>query len=85
MTPLTNWHYYRHEQVKRREKRLPGRIREIIGCEKNGFVVTRLTEYQYRINEQLDFYPLHRRWHDIKTNERGDYKNALNLCRERLA
>lgn len=36
-----------------------------------------LTPYQLRINECFDIYPRNGRYHDIRTNERGDVPPEL--------
>jgi len=64
---------YKDEQQERRRKRLPTRIQEIASLSENGYTVIKLTDYQFRINGILDLYPTHRRWHDLKTNKRGEY------------
>lgn len=33
------------------------------------------TQYQFRVNGVLDIYPSSQRYHDIKANKRGSYKN----------
>jgi hypothetical protein len=38
--------------------------------------VQALTQYQYRINGVIDIYPVNRRWHDLRSGQRGNY-NAL--------
>lgn len=42
-----------------------------------GFEVREFTEYQFRINGFLDVYPVNRRWHDIKKNQRGGYADIF--------
>jgi hypothetical protein len=73
---------YREAQKERRRKRLPGRTQEILDLEKQGYKVRKLTDYQYRINEQIDLYPIHRNFHHIGKNKRGTYKNALELIQK---
>ena len=49
--------------------------KELSKLEAKGFKVHKFTDYQYRVNDRLDFYANDRdrewRWHDIKTDERG--------------
>lgn len=61
----------REEQKKRRADRLPIRQHEIESLV--GVTVRKLTDYQYRINEVIDVYPIHRRWHELKCGKRGVY------------
>jgi len=61
----------REEQKKRRADRLPIRQHEIESLV--GVTVRKLTDYQYRINEVIDVYPIHRRWHELKGGKRGVY------------
>lgn len=39
------------------------------------YTVEYLTEYQWRINGVVDIYPTNRKWHDIKKNKRGEYRD----------
>ena len=63
---------YKDAQQARRAKRLPIRQSEIEGLSDN-YTVKKLTDYQYRINDTLDLFPIHLRFHNIKTNKRGYY------------
>mgnify|MGYP006921294814 CR=1 FL=1 len=45
-----------------------------------GYNVKRFTEYQFRVNDRVDVYPVNRRWHDIKENKRGDYEDIFAFC-----
>lgn len=65
----------REEQQQRRANRLPGRQEEILLLINQGYTVRKLSEYQYRINEAFDVYPIHNRYHNLKTGQRGGYKN----------
>lgn len=67
------WQAYRLDQKWRREKRHPMRVEEIMKLRQIGFKVIALTRWQYRINDRLDVYPIHNRWHDIRTHRRGGY------------
>ena len=66
----------RAAQQLRRAARLPKRTAEILALREQGFKVEQLTEHQFRINDRLDLYPIHNRWHDIKTRQRGSYGQA---------
>lgn len=67
------WAEYKRAQKVRRAERLPVRTEAILALKNSGFKVRRLTEFQFRVNERLDLYPIHNRYHDIKTKERGGY------------
>jgi hypothetical protein len=43
-----------------------------------------VTEYQLRVDERLDLYPVNRRWHHLPTQERGHYTSALQVARRFL-
>lgn len=73
---------YREAQQERRKKRLPIRTQEILDLENNGYKIRKLSDYQYRINEQIDLYPIHRNFHHIRTQKRGNYTNALELIQK---
>lgn len=42
-----------------------------------GYIVKKLSDYQFRINGVLDLYPVNMRYHNIKTQERGDLPVSL--------
>lgn len=93
MTPIdddddaTFWRDVRQAQQLRRAERLPGRQEEIEHLKLSGFTVRKLTDYQFRINGTLDLFPIHRRWHNIKTGKRGSYQdvNAIAVTHCRIA
>ena len=39
------------------------------------YEVKYLTDYQWRINGEIDLYPVNRRFHILATNKRGDYSD----------
>jgi len=73
------WSGYREAQKERRAERLPVRTQEILDLEKQGYKVIKLTEYQYRVNDAIDLYPIHRNFHHLRTKKRGNYKTAIEL------
>jgi hypothetical protein len=74
------WREARYEQQERRAARLPIRVSEIEALQTEGFRVRKMTDYQFRINGRLDLYPIHRRYHDTRTNRRGNYQSALGVA-----
>lgn len=72
---MSDWDQYKSEQRQRRQTRLPVRQLEIESLSELGYAVEKKTEFQYRINGVVDLYPIHNRWHNIKTNKRGGAKN----------
>lgn len=74
------WKDHRKAQQDRRAARLPVRSDDIRRVETAGYAVRELTPYQFRIDGRLDLYPIHKRWHDIKTNRRGSYRSETALA-----
>lgn len=74
----------REAQQERRAERLPIRQAEIEALANEGYAVKKLTEWQYRINDTYDLYPIHNRWHHLKTNKRGGAKNLADFIREKI-
>ena len=72
----------REAQQERRAKRLPLRSAEIESLKSDGFEVKQLTPYQFRVNGQLDLFPIHNRYHDIKRNVRGGYKSVVPFVKK---
>lgn len=81
---MSDWYQYRSEQKERRAVRLPVRQQEIEALAKDGYTVEKKTEYQYRINGLIDLYPIHNRWHNIKTNKRGGAKNLAEYIKQKI-
>jgi hypothetical protein len=73
----------RADQKIRRSARLVKRTEEIYDLRDLGYIVTALTEYQFRIrragramsSEAVDLYPIHNRFHNINTGGRGTYRH----------
>lgn len=78
------WHDVRHAQRARRIKRLPVRTRHILELERDGYIITPMTPYQFRVNGCLDLYPTHNRWHDLRSNTRGGAADLIEFVRRRL-
>ena len=81
------WAEHKRAQKVRRTERLPVRTAAILALKKSNFKIRKLSDYQFRINERLDLYPIHNRYHDIKTKERGGYggvrKFVMKFFRDR--
>jgi hypothetical protein len=74
-----DWRDIRRAQQERRAERLPGRQQEITALSESGYTVKKLTEYQFRVNDKIDLYPIHRRYHHLKSGRRGRYRDLLAL------
>lgn len=75
---------YKEAQQERRKARLATRCIEILSLSEHGYEVKKLTEFQYRINGIYDLYPIHNRWHNIKTNKRGGAQNLAEFIKHNL-
>ena len=40
-----------------------------------------LTEYQWRINDEVDIYIVNRKYHILKSGKRGDYRDMFDFLR----
>lgn len=79
-----NWKQYRQDQQDRRKERLPIRTAEILKLTEYSYKVEKLTDYQFRINETLDLYPIHNRFHNIKTGKRGGYGDLHKMLQKQI-
>ena len=77
------WRESRAAQQERRRKRLPLRVAELMELRKAGFTIEQKTPYQFRVNGVLDIYPIHNRYHDLKTGERGGFGDVREFVRRR--
>lgn len=75
---------YKDAQKKRRKERLPVRQQEIEALKELGYEVKKITEFQFRINDTYDLYPIHNRWHNIKTQKRGGAQNLAEFIKKTL-
>jgi len=73
------WAAQRFAQRQRRDARLEERTAALLALNKEGFTVRVLTPYCIRINDTIDCYPIHNRWHDLMRQTRGGAHN-LNLA-----
>jgi len=76
---------YGEAQQKRRAERLPKRQNEIEALAQLGYTVKKLTEYQYRINDTYDLYPVHNNFHHLKTGKRGSRKSLAEFIKKELS
>ncbi len=49
--------------------------------EREGFIIEKKTDYHYRINNSLDIYPNHNKWHNLILNSRGQTNDLLGFIR----
>lgn len=73
------WKGYREEQRERRAKRLPLRTAQIAGLALRGYRIEKLTPYQFRINGELDVYPIHNCFHILKSGKRVGIETLSRL------
>lgn len=59
----------RKAQQKRRAERLPQRVDEIMTLPN----VEKLTDYHFRMDGWLDLFPIHKKFHNLTKNKRGEY------------
>lgn len=71
------WKEHRRAQQQRRASRLPARQAEVLALTGKGFRVEQKTEHHFRVDAKLDLFPIHRRYHHIPTNTRGNYRQAV--------
>lgn len=65
------WKAFKQHNSLEKEKRRQRIVQKILNLRKKGYRVVELTPYQFRINNQLDIYPVNGKYHNIKTGERG--------------
>jgi hypothetical protein len=83
-TKTDEWEEHRRQQKERRRIRLARRTNEIKELTRAGFDIREITPYQFRIDGRLDIFPVHNRFHDIKTDERGGFKNIKTFVFDHL-
>ncbi len=79
-----DWDQYKEDQKERRKNRLPIRQKEIEDLAHLGYTVSKKSEYHYRVNDQIDVWPIHNRYHILKTNKRGGYKSVTEFIKNQI-
>jgi len=79
-----DWKVYREAQKKRRAERVIIRRRQILGLRKLGYEVQQLTPYQYRINGEIDVYPVHNRFCKLCYRRWGNYRDVEELVKRTI-
>lgn len=74
------WKEHRRAQQDRREARLVPRSDEIRALTGKGFTVRELSAYHFRVDGKLDLFPIHRRFHFITANQRGGYRDPVDVA-----
>jgi hypothetical protein len=78
------WRDYRRQRAEQRADALPARQAAIADLARHGFVIVRMTEYQFRVNGLLDLFPTRQRYHYLPKDWRGGYQDPLECCRRFL-
>ena len=79
-----DWKEYKEAQRKRRAERVIIRRRQILGLRRLGYEVIQLTPYQYRINGEIDVYPVHNRFCKLCYRRWGNYKDVEELVKRTI-
>lgn len=74
------WKQYRADMQERKAERRENRTKEIIKfCEKHSVSYKFLSDYQIRINNEIDIYTTYPKYHNIATNKRDRIKNLTGF------
>lgn len=46
--------------------------------------IKQMSEYHFRINDRVDFWPSSKKWWDKKTGRKGDYEDLVDFVKEYL-
>lgn len=84
MSETETWKQHKREQQIRRAERLPERTDAILHLKVAGYDVEQKTEFHFRINGAIDLYPIHNRWHDLRSNKRGGAQDLATWLKGHL-
>lgn len=75
------------KEIQRDERaaRRSDNTESLLALEGLGFQVQPLTEYHFRINGVLDLFPTNRRFHNLRTGQRGSYNDVKAFVKKTLA
>lgn len=79
-----DWKAFNAENNVRKINRRKEQTEEITRLAQKGFLVVKITDYQYRINAILDIYPTNKKFHNIATGKRGKYFFLSQLIQKQL-
>ena len=78
------WQAYREDQKLRRLERLRPRTEEILALTNLGYKVKQFTPYHFRIDDLIDVFPIHNRYHKLIYNKRGGYRNVTEFIKKSI-
>ncbi len=82
------WRKHNKQMGEMREKRRTNFEDVFNDLIRRGHTLKQMSLYQFRVDDVLDIYPSNKRWHDIKSNRRGDLlvslHNMANLIEMRI-
>jgi hypothetical protein len=78
------WNEVKRQRREYLDKVVPDRIKDIESLRRKGYKVRMITPYQFRINDALDLFPTHQRFHNLRTQKRGSYKNIIKITQIQL-
>jgi hypothetical protein len=81
---IEDWKEYKLDQKSRRLKRVVPRREQILSLKNLGYDVKQLTPYQFRINDEIDLYPIHNRYFKIRYKKWGGYKDAEEFIKKSI-
>lgn len=77
----------RYAHTPKKDKRSQNKksiTQELDNLRKQGYEIKSFTPYQHRINGALDLYNVSRKWHNIKTQQRGTYRDYQEIVKQQL-
>jgi hypothetical protein len=74
----------KHERSAQKVKNRARRTKEIQSLITQGYSVRQLTEYHFRINETLDIFPTAGKFHNLKTQERGVFRDIEKFLSQQM-
>jgi len=74
-----SYHDFREAAKKRREERRLSETETLLSFWEDDFDIRKITDYQFRVNSAVDIYPTNKKWHDLKTNKRGCYRDIIDF------
>lgn len=78
-----DWRDWREDAKQHRATMQQAGAADIEALNAAGYAVEKLTDYQFRVNGKIDLYPVKRRFHILKTGERGQYRNMTILLKSK--
>lgn len=76
---LSEWKEIQQIKLEKKARKRASETDILLTLKEDGFEIQSFTLYHFRVNGVLDIFPTSKKFHDIKADKRGRYKDVLDF------